>query len=69
MLSIGIFCLAIVAIIFANPLVLMLGGDQYKGSAAPNLFRLFISIAVLFPADRFFAMTLDVIKEAQDQLL
>lgn len=63
MLSVGIFVLAILAIIFANPLIMLIGGHQYEGSMAPNLFRIFISIAVLFPADRFFAMTLDVIKK------
>jgi O-antigen/teichoic acid export membrane protein len=63
MLSIGIFVLAILAIIFAEPLILLVGGKQYIGSQAPNLFRMFISIAVLFPADRFAALTLDAIKK------
>jgi len=63
MLSIAIFVIAILAILFANPLILLIGGDKYLGSQAPNLFRIFISIAVLFPADRFFALTLDVIKK------
>jgi O-antigen/teichoic acid export membrane protein len=63
MLSIAIFVIAMLAIIFANPLIMLIGGDKYIGSAAPNLFRIFISIAVLFPADRFFALTLDVIKK------
>lgn len=63
MLSIGIFIIAILAIIFADPLILLVGGKQYIGSQAPNLFRIFISIAVLFPADRFSALTLDAIKK------
>jgi O-antigen/teichoic acid export membrane protein len=63
MLSIAIFVIAILAILFANPLILLIGGNKYLGSQAPNLFRIFISIAVLFPADRFFALTLDVIKK------
>jgi len=63
MLSIGIFLLAILAIIFAEPLILLVGGKQYIGSQAANLFRMFISIAVLFPADRFAALTLDAIKK------
>ena len=63
MLSIGIFVIAILAIIFADPLILIIGGKQYIGSQAPNLFRIFISIAVLFPADRFSALTLDAIKK------
>lgn len=63
MLSIGIFIIAVLAIIFANPLILLIGGKQYIGSQAPNLFRIFISVAVLFPADRFSALTLDAIKK------
>ncbi|RKR80854.1 O-antigen/teichoic acid export membrane protein [Mucilaginibacter gracilis] len=61
MLSIAIFAIAIVAIIFADPIILLLGGHKYIGSQAPNIFRLFISIAILYPSDRFFALTLDVI--------
>jgi len=63
MMSIGIFIIALLAIIFADPLILLVGGKQYIGSQAPNLFRIFISIAVLFPADRFAALTLDAIKK------
>ena len=65
MLSIALFVIAVVAIIFADPLVILLGGDKYIGSEAPNIFRIFISMAVLFPADRYFAITLDVIKKPQ----
>jgi O-antigen/teichoic acid export membrane protein len=63
MLSVALFIIAVLAIIFANPLIMLIGGDKYIGSEAPNLFRIFISIAVLFPADRFFALTLDVIQK------
>jgi O-antigen/teichoic acid export membrane protein len=59
----AIFVIALLAIIFADPLVLLLGGHKYAGSIAPNLFRIFITTAVLFPTDRFFAMTIDVIKK------
>jgi O-antigen/teichoic acid export membrane protein len=63
MLTFAILIIALVAIIFANPLVLLMGGNKYIGSAAPNLLRLFMSTAILFPTDRFFAMTIDVIKK------
>ena len=65
MLSIALFVVAALAIAFADPLVILLGGDKYIGSEAPNIFRIFISMAVLFPADRYFAITLDVIKKPQ----
>jgi len=63
MLTVAIFVIAILAIIFADPLVILIGGDKYIGSAAPALFRIFMSTAILFPTDRFFAMTVDVIKK------
>jgi O-antigen/teichoic acid export membrane protein len=63
MLSVAVFVIAVLAIIFADPLVLLVGGHKYIGSIAPNLFRIFITTAVLFPTDRFFAMTVDVIKK------
>lgn len=61
MLSITIFVVAIFAVIFADPIITLIGGDKYIHSDAPNLFRIFISIGILYPADRFFALTLDVI--------
>jgi O-antigen/teichoic acid export membrane protein len=63
MLSMAFFVVVILAIIFAEPLILMVGGDKYLGSEAPNLFRILICIAFLFPTDRFFALSLDVIEK------
>lgn len=61
MLTWAIVGIAIVAVVFADPIIILIGGDKYIGSQAPNIFRIFISIALLYPADRFFALTLDVI--------
>lgn len=61
MLSIVIFFIAILSIIFAEPVILLIGGEKYIHTEAPNLFRIFMSICILYPADRFFALTLDVI--------
>lgn len=61
MVSIVIFLIAIVSIIFANPIILLIGGKKLVGSEAANLFRIFMTIAILYPADRLFAVTLDVI--------
>ncbi|WP_158795392.1 lipopolysaccharide biosynthesis protein [Pedobacter sp. L105] len=61
MLSIVIFGIAILSIIFAEPLIHLIGGERYVHTEAPNLFRIFMSMAVLYPTDRFFALTLEVI--------
>lgn len=61
MLTIVIFFIAVFSIIFADPIMLLLGGEKYLDTAAPNLFRLFMCLAILYPADRFFALTIDVI--------
>ncbi len=61
MLSIAIAAIAIVAVIFAEPIIGLVGGAKYIHTEAPNLFRIFISITIFYPADRFLALTLDVI--------
>ena len=61
MLSIAIMGAAAVAFLFADPLIALIGGKQYIHSEAPNLFRIFMIYAILYPIDRFFAITLDVI--------
>ena len=61
MLTIVIVGIAVLSIIFANPVILLLGGEKYLHTEAPNLFRIFMTLAILYPADRFFALTIDVI--------
>jgi O-antigen/teichoic acid export membrane protein len=41
----------------------LIGGHKYVGTDAANVFRLFLTFALLYPADRFFALTLDVIHQ------
>jgi O-antigen/teichoic acid export membrane protein len=69
MLSIVVFFLAIVSIVFADPIILLIGGEKYLHTEAPNLFRIFMTIAILYPADRFFALTLDIIHKPQINLI
>ncbi|MCC8407403.1 oligosaccharide flippase family protein [Mucilaginibacter sp. UR6-1] len=52
---------AIVAVLLADVPIYMIGGGKYVGTEAANVFRLFMTFALLYPADRFFALTLDVI--------
>lgn len=61
MLSVLFLGIAIFCVIFAEPIIMLLGGSNYIHTDAPNLFRIFMCMAVLYPADRFFALTLDVI--------
>ena len=56
---------AIVSLIFAEPLIALIGGQKYVTTEAPNLFRILILLSLLFPVDRFFAITLDVINKPE----
>ena len=51
----------ILGCIFADFPIYLIGGNKYAGTEAANVFRLFLTFALLYPADRFFALTLDVI--------
>lgn len=52
-------CLA--AFFLADIAVLLIAGGKYQGTEAANVFRLFMTFALLFPAERFFAVTLDAV--------
>lgn len=60
-------CLA--AVLLADFLISLVGGGQYAGTTmgmqAANVYRLYITFALLYPADRFLALTLDVISRHQ----
>ena len=52
-------------VVFADVLVLFLGGHKYEHSEAANLLRIFMLLAITFPIDRFFGITLDIIHKPQ----
>lgn len=52
---------ALICIIFAEPLVVMLAGSQYAESA--NILRIFAVFALLMPIDRYTGVTLDVLNK------
>ncbi len=56
---------AIAAYFLADYAILIIGGKQYAGTEAANVFRIFITFALLYPADRFLGLTLDVIHQPQ----
>jgi O-antigen/teichoic acid export membrane protein len=55
----------IIAVVLADFVIGLVGGGKYAGTVigiqAANVYRLFMTFALLFPADRFLALTLDVI--------
>ena len=65
MLTVILVPAVIVAVLTANFAIALIGGGKYVHTEAANVFRLFMTFALLYPADRFFALTLDVIHRPQ----
>ncbi|NQX38581.1 Membrane protein involved in the export of O-antigen and teichoic acid [Pedobacter steynii] len=61
MVTIAIVPITIGTLIFADYAILILGGEKYVHTIAPNILRIVMIIALFYPADRFLALTLDVI--------
>lgn len=53
--------LIVCGFVFADYAILILGGAKYSTTEAPNILRIFMLISLLYPAERFFALTLDII--------
>jgi O-antigen/teichoic acid export membrane protein len=53
----------LLSIIFAEPIINLVGGGNYANTAAPNIFRIFMLLSLMSPADRYFALSLDVIHQ------
>jgi O-antigen/teichoic acid export membrane protein len=51
------------AVVLADVAIHIIGGGKYVNSEAANIMRLFMTFALLYPLDRFFALTLDVIHQ------
>ena len=49
--------------------IYLIGGAKYRGSEAANLLRISMVIALIFPIDRFFGVTLDVVNQPKLNLL
>ncbi|WP_342327879.1 oligosaccharide flippase family protein [Pedobacter sp. FW305-3-2-15-E-R2A2] len=63
MITIALVPVVIMAVVFAEPIIRLIAGKGYIDNETPNLFRMFMIIALLYPADRFFALALDVIHQ------
>jgi len=63
MLSVILVPAVLVGCLLADLPIYVIGGGKYAGTEAANVFRLFLTFAIIFPPDRFFALTLDVIHQ------
>ena len=53
------------AVVLADIAITIIGGSKYTDTEAANIMRIFMIFALLYPLDRFFALTLDVIHQPQ----
>jgi O-antigen/teichoic acid export membrane protein len=63
MLTLALVPVAVAAVFLADFAIGLIGGGKYVNTEAANVLRLFMTFALLFPADRFLALTLDVIHQ------
>ncbi|QNF32355.1 lipopolysaccharide biosynthesis protein [Adhaeribacter swui] len=63
MITLSLIPVLLGAFAFSDLAISLIGGGKYMGTEAANVFRLFMTFALLFPADRFFAIGLDVINK------
>ncbi len=64
---IGVFSLllvplCLVVIVFADYAILLLAGEKYVDTEAPQILRIYMLITLLYPAERFLALTIDVFR-------
>lgn len=69
MITLALVPILIIGYLFAGFAMSLIGGGQYKGTPAGaeavNIFRIYVTFALLYPADRFMAVTLDAIHKPQ----
>mgnify|MGYP003582577028 CR=1 FL=1 len=65
LLTVGMVPIILGVVLFADIPVALVGGGKFVGTEAANVLRGFIIIALLYPTDRFMALTLDVIRQAK----
>jgi len=63
MLAVVLIPIVLIGCALADLPIYIIGGGKYLGTEAANVFRLFLTFAIIFPPDRFFALTLDVIHQ------
>ncbi len=67
-LTVTLIPVILTAVVFADFAIGLIGGGKYAGTEAANVFRLFMTFALLYPADRFFGVTLDAVNKPRVNL-
>lgn len=62
-LTVLLIPVSIIAFAGADVIIRIVGGETYAQSDAANVFRIFMSFAILLPVDRFFGITLDILNK------
>lgn len=68
MLTLAFIPVAIITFFAADAGIWILGGKTYLTTEAPNILRLMMFIAILYPIDRFNGVTLDIIHQPKVNL-
>ncbi|GLU52454.1 hypothetical protein Dfri01_19150 [Dyadobacter frigoris] len=63
LITVALLPVCLGAVVLADVAIQIIGGSKYVGTEAANIMRLFMTFALLYPLDRFFALTLDVIHQ------
>lgn len=65
MLTVVFVPMTLLVLVFADIPISLLGHNKINGTAAANIYRLFMVFAIMYPIDRFNGITLDVIHKPQ----
>jgi O-antigen/teichoic acid export membrane protein len=68
-LTVLLIPVSIIAFLSADFVIGIIGGQKFVHSDAANVFRIFMSFAVLLPVDRFFGITLDILNKPHYNLI
>jgi O-antigen/teichoic acid export membrane protein len=63
LITVALLPACIGAVVLADVAISIIGGSKYVDTEAANIMRIFMTFALLYPLDRFFALTLDVIHQ------
>jgi len=68
-LTLALLPVSIAGFLGAGLVVDIVGGKKFDGSAAVNIFRIFMTFAMLLPIDRFLGITLDMINKPRVNMI
>jgi O-antigen/teichoic acid export membrane protein len=68
-LMLALLPVCIAGFLGAGLIINLVGGQKFSGSAAANIFRIFMTFAMLLPVDRFFGITLDMINKPRVNMI